>query len=218
METVMADESAAPVETPAETPEAPDQFDKLMQGFESFKTDLDQRLGKVEQALTVPEEEYEEPEPEGLTDADYDQAGGLTPEAAQRELQRMIREEAQKVAQEQIRPIQEQRAAERRASEADDIEARYPELQDEKVLKSMVDLCATEAQALGRPELAAEPRFFEKVYLAAKAGESAVQPSADGADREVGLESAGGASAGEEEADDLGDRIVKAASRRNLFG
>lgn len=227
----MAEDAATTEETTAEeTPKADPQFDKLMERLDGFETKLDERLSPIEQALQpVDPDEYlrqfdQSTEEQGLTDADYDQQGQLTPEAAQRELNRLVDERARAIADERVQaavgPIQEQRVAERRVAEADAIQAKYPELEDEAVLKEMVELTVQAANELGKPELAMEPKFFEKVYLAERAGERAGQESPDGADRDVSLESARGASAagGEEEEEDIGDRIVALAKQRNPFG
>ena len=229
----MADEAATTTdETSAEeTPQADPQFEKLMQRLDGFETKLDERLSPIEQALQPADpDEYlrqfdRAAEDPGPSDDDYDQQGQLTPEAAQRELNRLVDERARAIADERVQaavgPIQEQREAERRVAEANAIEEKYPELQDEKVLKEMVDLTIQAAQELGKPELAAEPKFFEKVYLAERAGERAGQESPGGADRDVSLESARGASAagGEEDEEDAGDRIVALAQRtRAPFG
>lgn len=224
----MAEETAQ--ETTEETSAADPQFEKLMQRLDGFEGKVDARLASIEEASQsmAPDEYLRQfdqaaEEAQGLSSDDYDGQGQITPEAAQRELNRMIREEAERIADERVQaavaPIHEQREADRRVAEANAIEARYPELQDEAVLKEMVARTAAAAEELGRPELAAEPKFFEKVYLAERAGERAGQESPDGAGRDVPLESAGGASvAADEEEEDPGERIVALARKRNPFG
>ena len=222
--------TATTEETTSEEAKPDPQFEKLMERMDKFGQDLDARLSPIEQALQPADpDEYlrqfdQSTEEQGLTQEDYDAQGQITPEAAQRELQRMIREEAEKIADERVKaavtPLQEERIAERRAAEADAIEAKYPELQDEKVLSEMVGKTIQAAKSRGRDELAAEPWFFEMVYLAERAGERAGQESPDGAGRDVSLESAGGASAAgaEQEEEDPGDRIVALANKRQVFG
>lgn len=201
---------------------APDPMARLTQAFEQFQTDALSRLDRIEQARAAGDEEYEEDEEgdglEGLefefADEDFDEDGQLSQAAQMREFERMMRT----VAREEMAPDREQRETERRSQEADAIEDRYPALRDEAAQDRYIEMAVQEARALGRPELAREPRFLEMVYLQDVGRQGAGEEIPAGSTRGATLERGGGAppAEGQSSTDEEGDRIVN-VSRTQRF-
>jgi hypothetical protein len=199
----------------------PDPIEKVTSAFESFKDDIGSRLDRIEQARPAADEQDEEDEDDGLgeldfefAEDDFDEQGQLSSEAQMREFANMMRQ----IAREEQAPIIAEREDQRRVAEADALEERYPTLQDEKVQDKYVQMAVEEAQRLGMPELAREPRFFEQVFLSdlGRQGIQAEVPA--GSTPGATLERGGGAppAEGQSSTDEAGDRIV-AVSRQGRF-
>jgi hypothetical protein len=200
---------------------APDPLGKLTSAFESFQTDIGSRLDRIEQARPAAEDEADEEEQDDLgeldfefTDEDFDEQGQLSNDAQMREFANMMRQ----IAREEQAPIIAEREDQRRVAEADALEQRYPMLQDEKEQDKYVQMAVQAAQELGMPELAREPRFFERVFLSdlGRQGIQAEVPA--GSTPGATLERGGGAppAEGQSSTDEAGDRIV-AVSRQGRF-
>jgi hypothetical protein len=192
---------------------APDPISKLTSAFETFQTDIGSRLERIEQSRQDPEDEGEPADEEDLPelefefgDEDFDEQGQLTNDAQMREFANMMRA----IAREEQAPIIAEREDQRRVAEADALEERYPALRDEATQDRYVEMTVQAARALGQPELAREPRFFEMVYLQdlGKQGAEAEVPA--GSTRGATLERGGGASPAEggDANDAIADRIV----------
>jgi hypothetical protein len=200
---------------------APDPIEKLTSAFDSFQTDVGSRLDRIEQARPAAEEtdEDEDEDPLGelgleFADDDFDEQGQVSAEAQMREFANMMRA----IAREEQAPIIAEREDQRRVAEADALEERYPMLQDEKEQDKYVQMAVQEAQRLGMPELAREPRFFEQVFLSdlGRQGIQAEVPA--GSTPGATLERGGGAppAEGKSSTDEAGDRIV-AVSQQGRF-
>lgn len=118
-----------------------------------------------------------------------------SPEAAMAQLGQLIRGEAKKVAAEEVKPIRTELQQEKQERGYENLAERYPQLQDQKVAKELLDLTAQVVQQEGFPEeLALHPGFMEKIYLASRAQAQNQEGGADAA--AATLEGAGGASPG----------------------
>lgn len=116
------------------------------------------------------------------------------PEAAMQQLGQLIRGEAEKVAQQQLAPVQQELQQEKQERGYEDLANRYPQLQDSKVAKELLDLTHQVVEQEGfPPDLAFHPGFVEKIYLASRAQ---AQNQDGGTAAAATLESAGGASPG----------------------
>jgi hypothetical protein len=209
-------------ETEGQEAAAPDPIAKLTEAFDSFKSDVGSRLDRFEQSRSAPEEEAEEQTEDDeipeldfeFADQDFDEQGQLSHDAQMREFAKMMRA----IAREENAPIIAERESERRVTEADALEERYPALRDEKLQDKYVEMTVEAARALGQPELAREPRFFEMVYLQdlGKQGAEAEVPA--GSTPGATLERGGGAppAEGPSPTEEAGDRIV-AVSRNGRF-
>jgi hypothetical protein len=187
-----------------------------------FGTRLDE-LGTQIQGITQapPEPEgagEEEGEEDGEFDLpefgveDFDEDGLIKPEAQSREIARLV----QQGVQDQMAPHLEERAWERRDQEADALEERYPDLADEKTQAKYLTMAQQEAQRLGQPALAIEPKFLETVYLADQARQKAGDEIPAGSRQEVTVERGGVAGGGSADGPgDDGDRIVALAKTRH---
>lgn len=122
-----------------------------------------------------------------------DQRPGFSQEDAARQLTDLIRGEAQRIAGEQLTPVQQEIAAERQERGLNELSGRYPQLQDEKVAGEVLDTAQRWVEAAGLPpESAFNPHVVETIFLAARAREQS-QQGPDGSPAAV-LEGAGGAS------------------------
>lgn len=140
-----------------------------------------------------------EPEPESLDlgfldtgDPEYNQqlAAGL---------QSLIQTEAQKVAQQQMGPLQQELAQHQErwtAFEADKLGDEFPELRDEQAAERLVTASRHLAEEFGQPELANNPGFWRVTHLALSAMRAAQEEQQAGSEPVAHLEGGGGAGAG----------------------
>lgn len=192
--------------------------DRLMEAFEAFRSDVGSRLDRIEQARPAAEEEpEEEQEPElnfEFTDEDFNEQGQLSHEAQMREFASMMRA----IAREEQQPLIAEREQERRVTEADALEQRYPALRDDETQNRYIEMTVQAAQALGQPELAREPRFLEMVYLQdlGRQGVQAEVPA--GSSPGAALERGGGAPPAQSQSstDEEGDRIVAVSTKQRF--
>jgi hypothetical protein len=194
-----------------------DVASRLMEQFNTFTSDVTSRLDRFEQAQQPEEDEEDDDDlsqyaldPNDFSDDDFSDDGNLTPEAQQRAFVEMMR----RVAKAELAPFEAQRAEERRVAEADALEEKYPELQEESVQDAMIEKVVAFAKQIGQPELAREPALLEMVYLAEKAKERAGDEIPAGSERTVRLQTGSTAPPAEsrEQTDD-GDRIVSLANK-----
>lgn len=194
-------------------------IDRLSQTMEQFGSQFSEFLQSQQQP--------EEPEGEGEQDFDFDEY--LPPEGEQltaEGLQQMIQAQAEHIADQKLKPLQEQwtqaqrdRQEQQRASEADSLEQKYPELQEEQYQDQILDMAMSKSQELasrlGDPKLAElwrEPSFLETIHLAEKARSAAENEVPAGSGNGLMLEGGGSLSpsgAGRSD-NDIGDAIVKA--------
>jgi hypothetical protein len=200
-----------------ESAETPASLDRLMESFETFKGEVSGRFDTLSKQIPKPSAD-EEDDGEGddedfegysfdFEDNDFDETGDLTPDAQMRALQGMIQ---QAVADAQ-RPMLEQQAAERRMSQSNALEDKYPQLKEDDFQDEMIEKTIAFAKQIGAPALAREPALLEIVYLAHRAQEKAGDEVSAGDEREVKLEHGGAARANAAGERDDGDAIVKAA-------
>lgn len=208
----------------AATPEAPD-VGKLLGEFGSRLDGLTQQIGGIgtrleESAAAAAEEPEEEPEvslPQYGVE-DFDEHGALDPAAQAREMQRIAGE----IADQRIAGVQAERAAEReeaawerRDQQAEALEQKYPDLADDEKSDMYIGIAKELAERLGKPELAIEPEWLERVYLSEKAKETAGDEIPAGNEQGVHVERGGAAAAAATSVgEDDGDRIVALAGKK----
>lgn len=147
---------------------------------ERFGSEFGQRLDGIEQRLAPPEEPPAEPEEFDPDPYMAEDGSGMTVEG----LREFIRHEAEQLAAQQYGPqleqlsqalSQQQQAAQmdRRVSEANELEQRYPALQDEAMQERVIgraqERAANLAAMTGNAEIAElwrEPTFVEETFLA----------------------------------------------------
>ena len=191
--------------------------DRLLEAFQNFQTETTSRLDGL--AARIPDQPAQEPEQEdpfagyepAFSPEDYDVDGQLTVEAQRAALAEMVQQGVQAA----MAPHLAQQAQERRDAEADALEAKYPVFADEAKAAQYIGQAQQQAAALGRPELAIEPKFLEMVYLADEARKKAADEQSGG-DQGVTLERAGGAAPadGSQGDDGTAKRIVGLAASR----
>lgn len=202
---------------------------RLLEAFQTFQQDVGSRFEQLEQRLPQPQQqEEEEPQdefdpslyevdPSGFSDEDFGDDGELTPEAQQRAFAEMVQRAARAEAEKLVNPLIEQRMQEQRDRYADELEERYPQLQDPETQDRMISLTVEAANRLGRPEMARDPQLLEMVYLAEQARERAGQEVPAGSTQGVALERGGSAGpADASEGPDDGERIVSAYNRQHF--
>lgn len=196
-----------------------DSVSRLTQAFETFQGDISSRFDRLEKARAEPEmegdEEGDDDDLPGVdfefADEDFDEQGQVNQEAQMRELAKMMRA----VAREENAPILAAREDERRMAEADALEERYPQLADSKYQDEIVEKTVAKAKALGKPELAREPKFLEMVHLEEVARQGAAAETPAGRTQGATLERGGAAApaGGKDPSEEEGDRIVAAATK-----
>ncbi len=162
------------------------QLDKIGETLESQREYLQSEPWKPEPAPV-------EPEPPDFGFLDETQPG-FTPEQAAKQLQSIIETAAQEKANAVVTPIQEQLHTLQLEQQSQDLLARYPQMADNEVAQVVIDHAHQFAEAIGKPELAANPQVWEMVYLAGRANEQAQQE--DQSPPSATLMGAGGASPG----------------------
>lgn len=209
----------------------------LMDAFKEFTTDVTSRFERLEGALKPAETEGEPEvdeldwrailglEPEEDEDGDGGEEKGAGPEQISLDMDQLVTL-MKGVAAEAVGPVQQERARERRAEEADALEQKYTKLQDPAFAQAIVaetkNLAQTIATAVGQPQMAAllarEPQLAEVVYLAAEAAGAGRDEIPAGQTQGVQLERGGGAAPGDDAAgeDKRGDAIVNAGRARQF--
>lgn len=184
--------------------------DKLASSFEKFQSDVMGRFDSLSQRIPEPEPYVDEANPLELDlgdfgpgDVELTDAGGLT----------AIEELVRRAAVEQVAGLQGVRDRETRLAYANELEAKYPALQDETVQDEMISKTIAFAREIGRPEMAMDPRLLERIYLAHEAERRSASEVPAGRERGVTLERGSAAGAGGLKQEDEGDRIVAAFNR-----
>lgn len=173
-------------------------LDTIGQQFEQQRTML-QGLAESRQEQ-APEEQQQTDANEGQGEIDLsflDESAPTYqgPEAAMQQLGSLIDNIAAQRAQALVEPLQKDIGELRTDRAIDDLVAKYPQIADPEVGKTVIDTAQQWAQKAGHPELGSMPEFFELVYLAGRAADQSKQ---EGSTQEsaAALEGAGGASPG----------------------
>lgn len=173
-------------------------LDTIGQQFEQQRTML-QGLAESRQEQ-APEEQQQTDANEGqgeidLSFLDESAPSYQGPEAAMQQLGSLIDSIAAQRAQALVEPLQKDIGELRTDRAIDDLVAKYPQIADPEVGKTVIDTAQQWAQKAGHPELGSMPEFFELVYLAGRAADQSKQ---EGSTQEsaAALEGAGGASPG----------------------
>jgi hypothetical protein len=176
---------SAPVEAPATETAAPssDGLERIFARMDEMSTQQRQIADELTQLRQPPEEE--EPEVDF-----YDEQGGLTEDGARALIADLVREQVEG----QLAPREQARMVETRDDAFEALKEEYPDLQDEKVAKPILDRAVRWAMSVDE-KLIERPEFvdvIEQFYKAAKFEELRAQQEAE-QPRPVVLEGAGGA-------------------------
>lgn len=188
---------------------------ELLGGFNGQLESFGQQLAALTERLPQPAAEEEEGDPDTPTidfsDDDFNDDGSLSLEAQTREIERI----AAAVVDRTLAPQREAQEQARRDAGFDALEGRYTDLADEANQERLLQSAQARAEALGMPQLAAEPEFVETVYLAEQARQRAGDEVPAGSERGVTLERGGTAppAASSTPTPDDGDRIVARAQQ-----
>lgn len=179
---------------PAQQSQGEDPMARILQSMEQFgqRLDtLDQRLTPAQQAEAEPEEEFDlEALLSELPDEAFDpETNEITPQGSIELMRQMARAEADTVRSE----YQEARQQAEFDAYADQLETKYPDLQDPGKQQEVLAEAQRLARQMGQPQMVSNPHFFEVAYLAMAArSHAAAEVPAGGADRGVRLEQPGG--------------------------
>jgi len=173
-------------------------LDSIGQQFEQQRTML-QGLAESRQEQ-APEEQQQTDANEGQGEIDLsflDESAPTYqgPEAAMQQLGSLIDNIAAQRAQALVEPLQKDIGELRTDRAIDDLVAKYPQIADPEVGKTVIDTAQQWAQKAGHPELGSMPEFFELVYLAGRAADQSQQEGSTQGSA-AALEGAGGASPG----------------------
>lgn len=163
-----------------------------------------------------------EPTPEAAPDFGeqfedlWTETGGM-PDPNQ--IQSLIQQQVQQGIEQAVGPLAEQFNEMRQGMTAEKLDAlqqRYPEIQDPARASELVDAVVTRAQAWGNPALASNPDFVEMVHLSEKGRAMGAQETPAGQGPDTHLETGGGASPVQPEADPW-DAIVAKGRKPSVF-
>lgn len=188
-----------------------ERFDQLGASVQ----DIGERVGQFEHLMSSGEEFGFAEEPDLASMLGLGGAGdeyGYEPDAMQAEqAQRVLQLIGQRdqAMQQQLASIGQELADLRLARGAEDLEQRYPELQEPDAARAAVQAATQWAEGVGQPELALNPSVVELVYKASKADERAAAEVPAGGEGFVRLEGGGGAVPAPNQVDDA-TRIVQA--------
>jgi len=193
-------EASVAAETPEETTPEPTLAD-INSSLKQFGSDIEQMRDHLAAEPWKPAEGAPVEEDEPVTGLDFLQPQQQfeqqqpSQEEILKQLQTFVRSEAQKVAKDEIGPVQQELKQERQERQLVELSDRYPQLQDEKVASELLDLVAKVVDKEGFPDdMKTHPGFIEQTYLAARARAQSQDGGADAA--AAALEGAGGASPG----------------------
>ena len=175
---------------------------------------LEQRMAEQMEAMQRQiAEQFEQHAPQPDEDDEDDLLDPTDPDYEERLAEQQLNEWFEQRFQERMEPVQRQQMIEKRDEEFAGLLEEFPDLQDDKVRKPVLQEAQRLAQAIN-PDAVNRPEFvdlIEIVYKAQKADERAAQETPAGERKEVVLEGPGAAPAEPEE--DLAARIVAASQR-----
>lgn len=224
-------------------PAEPDQMGQLLEGFNSFRGEITQRMDRLEGDLFEPEEpeggqggvqpfefqpgDFGAPQqpqapfgaPQQQQAPEGGQAPAEVPQEAAQILDQYIGNRLTQGLQAFEQRLQQTNTAQERQrtldAYADQIEGKYEEFKDEAATKRLIDATAALAQELGQPSLAGDPRLLERVLLTERAQALA---AGEGQQQEVHLEAGGAAAPSTPQGDvDMATGIVNAAQKKRLL-
>jgi hypothetical protein len=204
------EETTGVTETPEPAVEAPQTPSASPEGLERIYERMDQMSAQQRQLADQLAPLFEEPEPEPEY---YDDGGELTEDGVRAVVSDYVREQIDA----QLAPRERQARAAQREDEWDALKESFPDLQDPKVAKPLVDRAMAWAQS-HNPELIDGPGIvdvIEWMYAKSKYDTTAAQQTSAGEGRHVVLESAAGAAPngkGPNEVD-WQARVIEAAKR-----
>lgn len=175
-----------------------EQITQWQDGLQSMQAEQERMREFLQNnpALQPPAEETPAPQPADLSFLETE----TDPEKASQQLDQVLRQtaqqEAQRLLQEQIGPMQSEIQELRSQAGADALTAEFPELKDPAVAKQALEHAEAQAEVLGKPELAGDLNFVRQVFLMGRAMQTRQEQAANGGDQAATLEGAGGASPG----------------------
>ena len=145
-----------------------ESLDRLADRLDTF---LD-RIGPEEEEGDLYEfasefaDDFDDEDDDDYDDDDDDDDGDLT---AEEEAERILNEYVDQRVQERLQPHLQEQQEERRQAQLEDLEQRYPDLQQREHAGPLLENSRRLAAAMGQPELAFQAPFLETVYLRMKA-------------------------------------------------
>jgi hypothetical protein len=191
----------------AEQQQAPD-FSALTSQLEAQGQSLEQLREYLQSNPWQQGEPQGEPEPEQpMPDLGFLESGD--PEFDQQlaqNLQQLIQSQVEQGVQQHLTPLQERQQAYEREMAARDLTNEFPELNEPEHAQRIIGMSREYAEMMGMPEAADNPQFWRVMHLANAAMVAAKEEGAQSPAAHV--EGAGGAGAGQQPQQDLGDLIV----------
>lgn len=184
----------------AQQPDLAAVLDNIGQQFEQQRT----MLQSLAETRTAGEEGQQQQQQEGQADGqgeidlsflDESQPTYQGPEVAMQQLGQLIDNVAAQRAQALVDPLKGEIGELRTDRAIDDLVAKYPQIADPEVGKTVISTAQEWASKAGHPELGSMPEFFELVYLAGRAADQSQQEGSSSGSAAT-LEGAGGASPG----------------------
>ena len=185
---------------------APD-YAALMESVQSTNQGLEDLRGYLQSNPWAQQEEAAAEPEMAPPELDFLESGD--PEFDQQlatQLQNLIQTQAQQQVQQAVGPLQEQLQQQQRETQARDLVAEFPELDNPEHAQRIMGMSREYAEMMNRPELADDPQFWRVMHLAnaamvAHQEQQEQHPTAH-------LEGGGGPGAGQQSQVDLGDLIV----------
>lgn len=166
-------------------------------------------------ASLTPAEEAEAEEEFDYTSL-FEDADAESPQFDPQAVQQMIQQEAQRLIEAQMAPMTEQIRNIQVGLDAEQLVAKYPDLNDDAVVGPVVQAAQALAEAVGDPSLAQNPQVVELIYKAQRADKQAAGERPVGAEQGFDLERAGGAGPAAVEPN-IAERVITAAKSQNFW-
>jgi hypothetical protein len=201
------DAGQAQGEGQAEQQQGPD-YAAMQSTLEQQGQSLEQLREYLQSNPWAQQEPQGEPEPEQqLPDLGFLESGD--PEFDQQlasNLQNLIQSQVEQGVQQHLSPLQERVQQFEKMDQARELVAEFPELNEPEHAQRIIGMSREYAEMMGQPEVADNPQMWRLMHLANAAMVAAKE---EGEQSPAGhVEGAGGAGAGQQPQQDLGDLIV----------
>ncbi len=173
-------------------------------------------LGELRELLQGQQDGGDLAETGGLDLGFLDPMSGLDQAQMGQQLQQLIAQEAERIAGQQLSPLQQQMADLQRDREVEMFATEFPEVQEPEVGEAVVKTTAQYVQSAGwDPQLAGDPKMWKLVHLARRAIEGHQAEEAQGDALGATLEGVGGRPGGPAQGNPA-DQIVNGGTDSRL--